>query len=123
MTKLHAYGPLSIAIYWGEDEENPWFIVTDEDEASYLTLRTYSRRMWIEQLFADFEGGGFQLHRSRIYEVERLSRLVMALSLVYLWLMHMGAYVIKRGWRWLVDRSAGAIEVSRRSAAIGCAED
>ncbi|HEV2122149.1 MAG TPA: hypothetical protein VGW38_05150 [Chloroflexota bacterium] len=37
--------------------------------------------------------------------MERLSRLVMALSLVYLWLMHMGAYVIKRGWRWLVDRS------------------
>ena len=27
----------------------------------------YERRMWIEQLFADFEGGGFHLNRSRIY--------------------------------------------------------
>lgn len=105
VTKEHAYGPVSIAIYWAENEDKPWFIVTDEAEASYLTLRTYSRRMWIEQLFADLQGGGFHLHRSRIYQVDRLSRLLMALSLVYLWLFHAGVYVVKRGWRKLVDRT------------------
>ncbi len=31
--------------------------------------------MWIEQLFADLEDGGFHLNRSRIYPPERLSRL------------------------------------------------
>ena len=104
LTDLHAYGPISIAAYWAEGEETPWFIVTDEDEADYLTLRTYSRRMWIEELFGDLEGGGFQLHRSRLYEPARLSRLLLAVCLAYLWLVHVGACVVKQGLRRLVDR-------------------
>lgn len=104
LTDLHAYGPISIAASWAEGEEAPWFIVTDEDEADYLTLRTYSRRMWIEELFGDLEGGGFQLQRSRLYAPERLSRLLLAVCLAYLWLMHVGASVVKRGVRFLVDR-------------------
>lgn len=105
VTCEHAYGPVSIAIYWGEGEEAPWHIVTDEEEACYLTLRTYSRRMWIEELFGDLEGGGFQLDKSRLYEPERLSRLLLAVCLAYLWLVVVGAYVVKRGWRKLVDRA------------------
>lgn len=104
VTGEHAYGPISIAIYWKEGEDEPWFIITDEEEATYLTLRTYSRRMWIESLFGDLEGGGLQLHRSRLYEPARLSRLLLAVCLVYLWLMHVGAYVVKRGLPGLVDR-------------------
>ena len=34
----------------------------------YLTLRTYSRRMWIEEVFGDLEDGGFRLNRSRLYQ-------------------------------------------------------
>jgi hypothetical protein len=105
LTAEQAYGPISIAAYWGAGEEAPWFIVTDEKEASYLTLRTYSRRMWTEELFGDLQGGGLHVHRSRVYEPERFSRLLVAACLVYLWLMHVGAYVIKRGWRNLVDRA------------------
>jgi len=105
LTAEQAYGPISIAAYWGEGEDTPWFIVTDEDEPDHQTLRTYSRRMWVEELFGDLEGGGLQLHRSRVYAPERLSRLLLAVCLVYLWLMHVGAYVIKRGWRKLVDRT------------------
>jgi hypothetical protein len=105
LTAEQAYGPISIAAFWGEGEDAPWFIVTDEEQANPLTLRTYSRRMWIEELFGDLEGGGLQLHRSRLYDPARLSRLLVAVCLVYLWLMDVGAYVIKRGWRKLVDRT------------------
>ena len=66
-----------------EDEADPWLICTDR-EAGYATIRTYSRRMWIEQPFADLEDGGFHLNRSRIYPPERLSRLVMALAWTYM---------------------------------------
>lgn len=104
LTDRHAYGPISIAAYWAEGEEGPWLIVTDEDEADHLTLRTYSRRMWIEELFGDLEGGGFQLQSSRLYAPERLSRLLLAVCLAYLWLMHVGASVVKRGLRFLVGR-------------------
>jgi len=84
LTKDKAYGPVNLALCHKAGEDDPWLIATDQ-EAHYLTLRTYSRRMWIEQLFADFEGGGFHLNRSRIYHARRLSRLVLALSWVYTW--------------------------------------
>lgn len=104
ITKENAYGPVGLAICHDENEDDPWFVCTD-GQADYLTLRTYSRRMWIEQLFADYEDGGFHLNRSRIYEPNRLSRLVMALSWAYVWLMHVGAWVVKRGFRSIVDRT------------------
>lgn len=34
----------------------------------------------LEELFADLEGGGFQLQQSRIYQPDRLSRLLLAVS-------------------------------------------
>jgi len=65
LTKDKAYGPVNLALCHKAGEDDPWLIATDQ-EAHYLTLRTYSRQRrnfcdWIEQLFADFEGGGFPL--------------------------------------------------------------
>ena len=52
VTKDNEYGPVNLALCHAEDEDDPWLICTDQ-EAGYATIRTYSRRMWIEQLFAD----------------------------------------------------------------------
>jgi hypothetical protein len=105
VTKEDPYGPVSIAICHGEGEDGPWFICTDQEEADYLTLRIYSRRTWIRELFGDLEDGGFRLNRSRLCQPERLSRLVMALAWTYVWLMHVGVWVVKRGFRRLVGRT------------------
>lgn len=117
VTKDNEYGPVNLALCRAEDEDDPWLICTDR-KASHATLRTYSRRMWIEQLFADLEGGGFHLNRSRIYPPDRLSRMVMALSWTYVWLMHVGAWMVKRGFRSKVDRTdrrdRSYVELGRR---------
>jgi hypothetical protein len=117
VTKDNEYGPVGLALCQAEDEDDPWLICTDR-EASYATIRTYSRRMWIEQLFADLEDGGFHLNRSRIYPPDRLSRLVMALSWTYVWLLHVGAWMVKRGFRSRVDRTdrrdRSYVELGRR---------
>lgn len=72
VTKENEYGPVNLALCRAEGEDDPWLICTDW-EANYSTIRTYSRRMWIEQLFADLEDGGFHLNRSRIYPPNRWS--------------------------------------------------
>jgi len=117
VTKDNEYGPVNLVLYHAEGEDDPWLICTDR-KASYSTLRTYSRRMWIEQLFADLEDGGFHLNRSRIYPPDRLSRLVMALSWTYVWLLHVGAWMVKRGFRSKVDRTSrrdrSYVELGRR---------
>ena len=74
-------------------------------EATWSVIRVYRKRMWIEELFGDWQGGRFDLHQTRLYDPERLSRLVLGLSLVYVWLVAVASYIVKRGWRHYVDRT------------------
>jgi hypothetical protein len=104
ITKNKCYGPVNLALWWQPGEDTPWYIATDQP-ADYYTLLDYSRRMWIEEMFGDFEGGTFQLQLTRLYQPDRLSRLILALAIVYAWLMHTGAWMIKRAYRKLVDRT------------------
>ncbi|WP_423825104.1 transposase [Salinibacter ruber] len=73
--------------------------------AGSRAVRLYRRRMWIEELFGDWQEGTFHFRRTRLYKPEKLSRLILGLSLVYVWLVSVASYVVKRGWRPLVDRT------------------
>ena len=61
--------------------------MADADEA----CRLYAKRLRIETFFSDQKSRGFQLHRSHVSDPARLSRLLMAACLAYLWIMHLGA--------------------------------
>jgi hypothetical protein len=61
--------------------------------------------MWIEEMFADFKGHGFDLESTQLRRFARLSRLTLAVAMLYVWLVEQGARVIKQGQRRLVDRS------------------
>jgi hypothetical protein len=118
LTKDKRHGPVNLALCHERGEDDPWLIATDQS-AGRQALRTYKRRMWTQgQLFADFEDGGFHLNRSRIYQTARLSRMVLALSWVYTWLMHVGVWLVKRGLRHKVDRTdrrdRSYVEIGRR---------
>jgi hypothetical protein len=67
-------------------------------------LRAYRRRMWIEEMFGDFKGHGFNLEDSHLRHFLRLSRLTLAVTLLYVWLIAFGSRAIKNGQRSLVDR-------------------
>ena len=60
--------------------------------------------MWIEEMFADLKGLGFDLERSRLWYFLRLSRLTLVVAWLYLWLVAFGSTVIKQGRRKEVDR-------------------
>lgn len=90
--------------HWAEGEDVPWRLVTSL-EAGFKVVCHYRRRMWIEELFGDFQGGGFCLDQSRICRRGCLARLVLGLSLAYVWLVAVASYVVKRGWRRLIDRT------------------
>jgi hypothetical protein len=68
-------------------------------------LSCYRRRMWIEEMFADFKGHGFDLESTQLRSFGGLSGLTLAVSKLYVWLVEHGARVIKRGQRRMVDRS------------------
>lgn len=103
LTRHLAYRTNLIA-YWKPGEDKPWLLATNLPTCS-SSLKAYARRMWIEEMFGDFKGHGFDLESSHLRHFMRLSRLTLAVALLYAWLATTGSQVIKNGQRPLVDRS------------------
>jgi hypothetical protein len=102
LTKEHVYRTNLLA-HWKRGEKGPWLLATNFPELR-LALRAYRRRMWIEEMFGDFKGHGFNLEDSHLRHFLRLSRLTLAVALLYVWLIAFGSRTIKNGQRSLVDR-------------------
>src|SRR5215210_1068265 len=103
LSRLHAH-KTNLVLYWKKGEKEPWLLATNL-ATSKEALSAYEKRMWIEGMFADFKGHGFDLESTRLRRFGRLSRLTLAVAMLYVWLVVYGAEVVKRGQRRLVDRS------------------
>ncbi len=95
--------PVSVLVHWQKGEKEPWCLATNLPDAS-LTLRYYRRRMWIEEMFADFKKHGFDLESAMLRNPPRLSCLTLAVVLLYFWLLSVGSRTVRTGLRHLVDR-------------------
>lgn len=102
-TQAHGFDK-TLCAHWQAGYNSPWLLATSLPTAREA-IHQYSRRMWLEAMFGDFKGHGFDLASSRLRDFRRLSRLTLAAALAYTWLMATGSSVIKRGLRYLVDRS------------------
>lgn len=103
LTKKHIYATHLLA-HWQAGEKEPWLLATNF-ASQREALRAYRCRMWIEEMFGDFKGHGFNLEDSHLCHFQRLSRLTLAVVLLYVWLVAFGSQVIKRGQRSMVDRA------------------
>lgn len=98
-------GPVNVLAWWDKDDEGKPLIraVMTNLPANGFTYRRGKRRMWIETVFRDWQSGGFHLDRSGVTDRERFARLVLVLVIAYLWLVSIGRWVVKRGYRHLID--------------------
>ncbi|HNM32187.1 MAG TPA: hypothetical protein PKM51_05510 [Chitinophagales bacterium] len=103
LTQHYAYSTRFLAV-WQKGEPEPWLLATNLASAQE-TQKLYRLRMWIEAMFADFKGHGFDLETSRLHHFLRLSRLTLAVALLYVWIVTFGSQTIKNGKRCLIDRS------------------
>jgi hypothetical protein len=93
----------NLLAWWKPEENEPWLLATNLP-SSRLTKRYYNARMWVDEMFGDLKSNGFDLERSRLWHVSRLSRLTLVVALLYVWLVAFGSAVIKNGRRKEVDR-------------------
>lgn len=96
--------PTHFALIWKKGEKRPWYLATNQHTVQ-ATRQLYSRRMWIEEMFGDMKGHGFDLEASRLRHAERLSRLMMVVSMIYLWFIALGEHVITTDRTHEVDRN------------------
>ncbi len=110
LAEAHIY-PVNLLVHWESGEKEPWCLATNLPDRK-MTLSYYVRRMWIEEMFADFKKHGFDLESTMLRHFLRLSRLTLAVALLYVWLISIGDRTIREGLRHLVDR------VDRRDLSI-----
>jgi hypothetical protein len=92
-----------LVLYWQKGEKKPWYLATNLLDPRQA-LRLYRRRMWIEERFGDMKKHGFDLEASHLRHFLRLSRLTLAVCLLYLWLVALAEHVIAFGLTAEVDR-------------------
>lgn len=95
--------PTNLLAHWQTGEAEPWCLATNLPDRS-MALRFYRRRMWAEELHGDLKKHGFDLESTMLRSFLRLSRLTLAVALLYVWLISIGGRTIHQGLRHLVDR-------------------
>ena len=98
------YGPLLVIAWWDKNHQEPIYLVSNMDcvgEACYW----YSKRFRIETFFSDQKSRGFCLHQSHISDPKRLTRLLMATCLAYIWLIYLGTLAVRDQWLTIIHRS------------------
>jgi hypothetical protein len=96
--------PVNLLLHWQIGEKEPWCLATNLPDRR-MALAYYARRMWIEEMFGDLKKHGFDLECTMLRHFERLSRLTLAVALLYVWLVSIGTRTIRDGLRVLVDRT------------------
>jgi hypothetical protein len=102
LTEKEIY-PVNLLVHWETGEDEPWCLATNLPDRQ-MTLRYYARRMWIEEMFGDLKRHGFDLESTMLRHFLRLSRLTLAVVLLYVWMLSVGTQTVRAGLRHLVDR-------------------
>ena len=91
------YGPVSILAIWEAAYETPIYLVTNMPDLD-AALALYRKRALIETFFSDQKSRGFHLHKSHLSDPKRLSRLLIAACLAYLWIVSLGVCALRDDW-------------------------
>lgn len=91
------YGPVHLVIWHEARYDEPIYLVTSLALAEEA-IHYYGFRFRIETFFSDQKSRGFHIHKSHISDPERLSRLMMAASLAYVWMIYLGVKSVSEGW-------------------------
>lgn len=97
------YGPIMLICCWAKGCKEPIYLVTNMDSAE-AACRFYAKRFRIETFFSDQKSRGFHLHKSHLSDPQRLSCLLIAACLAYIWIVYLGSICMKDGWVRIIHR-------------------
>jgi hypothetical protein len=82
-----AYGPVMLLCCWAQGHAEPLYLVSNMSSAEEA-IDYYQKRFRIETFFSDQKSRGFNIHKSHLTDPQRLSRLLIASCLAYIWLVY-----------------------------------
>lgn len=103
LSQKHNVGWFWLILHWQAGEDEPWYLVSDRRGGREL-IKRYTVRMWMEEMYGDMKGHGFDLEATHLDDPQRISRLFLGVCLTFVWFISLGSWVVKRGLRHLIDR-------------------
>ena len=101
---LKAYGPVHAILWWEKGYKDPLYLVTNVQSAQEACT-WYKKRFRIETFFSDQKSRGFCLHKSHLSDPKRLSRLMIAACLAYIWIVFLGVQTLSKGLHTFIHRT------------------
>ena len=98
-----AYGPVMVLCCWAKGEIEPLYLVSNISLAEEA-IKYYKKRFRIETFFSDQKSRGFNIHKSHLEDCQRLSRLLIATCLAYIWIVYLGSVCKSDGWQAVIHR-------------------
>jgi len=98
-----AYGPVMLLCCWAKGHAEPLYLVSNMSSAEEA-IDYYTKRFRIETFFSDQKSRGFNIQKSHLTDPQRLSRLLIASCLAYIWLVYLGSLCQKEGWQSIIHR-------------------
>ena len=100
-----AYGPVMVLCCWAKGEVDPLYLVSNMSIAEEA-IKYYKKRFRIETFFSDQKSRGFHIEKSHLEDCQRLSRLLIATCLAYIWLVYLGTLCKREGWQSIIHRKS-----------------
>jgi hypothetical protein len=99
-----ADGPVTTICCWAQGYTEPLSLVSNL-KSGQQACRYDAKRFRIETFFSDQKSRGFPLHTSHISNPERLSRVLLAGCLAYLWIVYLGTLGERESWAKVMHRT------------------
>ncbi len=101
----HKTGQLAISLLaiWEQQYKQPLYLITNMADLD-AAVKLYKLRAYIETFFSDLKSRGFHIHKSHLSDPARLSRLLIACCLAYLWLVYLGVCAMRDDWMSVLHR-------------------
>ena len=100
-----AYGPVMVLCCWAKGEVEPLYLVSNLSSAEEA-IKHYKKRFRIETFFSDQKSRGFNIQKSHLEDPQRLSRLLIASCLAYIWIVYLGSLCKTDGWQSIIHRKS-----------------
>ena len=98
------YGPVHAIAWWEQGYDEPIYLLSNIADLAEA-CQWYRKRARIETFFSDQKSRGFHLHKSHLSDPTRLSRVMIAACLAYIWIIHLGVLAWREEWRKVIHRT------------------
>ncbi len=88
---------------WAKGEAEPLYLVRNMSSAEEA-IDYDKKRFRIETFFSDQKSRGCNIQKSHLEDPQRLSRLLIASCLAYIWIVYLGSLCKKDGWQSRIHR-------------------